>query len=143
MRKRTKKKIKKFFRFVIFLLLIFICLIIFVIKPGNPFGDIKIKDSDTFSKFETRRVTLLAMKEFLSYPAKLNKLTYDEKKTSHEREEWAKIYNTSEDKLMVFKIKYTTYKDTSKKDFEKNKTYDAIWVFQKDDNKWVFKTRKK
>ena len=70
-----KKKIRKFFRFVIFLLLIFICLIIFVIKPGNPFGDIKIKDSDTFSKFETRRVTILAMKEFLSYPAKLNRLT--------------------------------------------------------------------
>lgn len=143
MRKRTKRKIRKFFRYVIFLLIIIVVLIIFLIRPGNPFTmDINLGDSKDYSKFEIRRVTFLTMKEFLKVPGKMNSITYNEKKSSHERGEWAKIYHKNKDEVMVFYIDYTTYKDASKKDYKNNHNYKASWVFVKDNKKWVFKSKK-
>lgn len=142
MRKRTKRKVKKILRWIILLILIFLAIVVFIIKPGNPFTtNIKLNDSKTFSKFELRRVTLLSMKEFLKVPGRLKGITYDEKKNKHERLEWAKIYNKDKDDIVVLYIHYKTYKDASKKNYKNNYDYKASWVFVKNGKKWVFKSK--
>lgn len=141
MRKRTKRKVRKFFRFILLILVVVIALYIFVFKPGNPFTtNINLGDSVIHSKFEIRKITFLSMKEFLKVPAKLDSITYDEKKSSHERREWAKIYHKKSSDVIIMYIKYKTYKDASKKDYENNHLYKVSWVFVKENNKWVFKS---
>ena len=144
MRKRTKKKVKKFFWFLIFVLLAFVCVVVFVIKPGNPLkADIDLGDSKLYSNFEIRKATFVAFKEFLSYPATLNKITYDEEKSNNERYEWAKIYDSDPDDILVLYMEYTSYKDANKKGLEKNKKYKTSWVFEKDGKWWIFKSKNK
>ena len=142
MRKRTKRKVRKFFGIILLFIITFIVLIVILFKPGNPFTtNIKLQDSKDYSKFELRKVTLLSMKEFLNVPAKLNGITYNENKSSHEREEWAKIYNVDKNKVIVLYIKYKTYSDAEKKDYKNNYTYKTSWVFVKEKKGWVLRSK--
>ncbi len=142
MRKRTKGKIRIFFGIILLFIVTFIIIIIILFKPGDPFTtNINLGDSKDFTKLELSKVTLISMKEFLSVPAKLNGITYDEKKSSHEREEWAKIYNVDKSKVIVIYIKYTTYKDAEKKDYKNNQKYKTSWVFVKEKNGLVLRSK--
>ena len=141
MRKRTKRKVHKFFRIVLLVIAIILALYIFLFKPGNPFTtNINLKESTVHSKFELRKIAFLSMKEFLKVPAKLEGITFDENKSSHERSEWAKIYHKHPNDVIVIYIKYKTYKDADKKDYKNNMKYKTSWVWVKEKNKWVFKS---
>ena len=142
MRKRTKRKVRKFFRIIFLALVVLIALYIFVFKPGNPFTtNINLGDSEVHSKFEIRKIALLSMKEFLKVPAKLDGITFNEDRSAHERREWAKIYHKNPNDVIVMYMKFTTYKDAEKKDYQNNQKYRTSWVFVKDKKRWIFKSK--
>ncbi len=129
-RKNNKKKIFNIFLVIIIILII----LIIIIKPGNILTkDINIGNSKNYSKFELGKVTINSLFEFLKMNGKLNSITYNEKKSSHEKEEWARIYNVDKNKVIVLYIDYNDYKN--------NKNYKPHWVYVKEKNGWVLRSK--
>jgi len=136
---------KKFIKTVIISALIALCVSNFIdnVLMDNSRGAlIELGASEIYTDEDLRMASHLVITKFRSFPAKLERLWYDEEQTILECEYWQKQYNTDDVLILYSDFTAKDNKRALNEGFEPGMKYEKwMWVLTKNESgRWMLST---